>query len=124
MHQKRCIYFCKLHAWSFADACKLLTEQKVDAVVLPLANTTGCPVDTVYQLLQQKLFIARFADIPVEHCVAALLGATLADIKCVVSHPQALSQCSNKINACGWGQKMNNIRERVTGTVYSNLVFV
>lgn len=100
-------------AWSFADACKSLTEQKVDAVVLPLANTTGGPVDTVYQLLQQKLFIARFADIPVEHCVAALPGATLADIKCVVSHPQALSQCSNKINACGW------VQESIENTAYA-----
>lgn len=100
-------------AWSFADACKALTEQKVDAVVLPLANTTGGPVDTVYQLLQQKLFIARYADIPVEHCVAGLPGTALADIKCVVSHPQALSQCSSKINACGWAQ------ESIENTAYA-----
>ena len=91
-------------AWSFADACKALTEREVDAVVLPLANTTGGPVDTVYQLLQQKLFIARYADIPVEHCIAGLPGASLSEIKVVVSHPQALSQCSNKIQASGWNQ--------------------
>ena len=91
-------------AWSFADACKALTEREVDAVVLPLANTTGGPVDTVYQLLQQKLFIARYADVPVEHCIAGLPGASLSEIKVVVSHPQALSQCSNKIQASGWNQ--------------------
>lgn len=84
-------------SWSFGAACSELISGNVDAVVLPLANTTGGPVDTVYKLLQQKLFISRYVDIPIEHCLAVIPGTKLDDIEKVFSHPQALSQCSKFI---------------------------
>jgi prephenate dehydratase len=40
--------------------------------------------------------------LPVRHALLALPGATIADIKTVVSHPQALYQCEGWIGAHGW----------------------
>ncbi len=90
-------------AETFADACSMLfCDNAADAVVLPIANTTGGSVDTVYRLLNRNLFIARSIDVPIRHCVAGLPGAGLGDVRRVVSHPQALAQCSKIISAKGW----------------------
>jgi chorismate mutase/prephenate dehydratase len=89
-------------AWSFSDACIKVMEGEADVAVLPLANTSGGDVDAVYRLLQQHLFIARSTEIRVEHVLAVLPGTELDDIKTVVSHPQALAQCSQIITDRHW----------------------
>lgn len=89
-------------AWSFSEACNEVMSGKTDAVVLPMANTSGGPVDTVYRLLQQNMFIARYIDMPVSHTLAVLPGTKLEDIKTVLSHPQALAQCSHIIKTQRW----------------------
>ncbi|MGI5868783.1 MAG: type II 3-dehydroquinate dehydratase [Kiritimatiellia bacterium] len=92
----------RVPAWSFADACEQVLEGAMDAVVLPLANTSAGPVETVYRLLQQRLFIVRCIDLPVAHRLAVLPGTALEDVKTVLSHPQALAQCSTAIRSHGW----------------------
>ena len=87
---------------SFAAACDLVSDGRADTAVLPLANTTGGPVDTVYRLLERNLRIVRSADLAVHHCLAAVPGAALADVRTVSSHPQALAQCSRAIREGGW----------------------
>lgn len=89
-------------AWSFADACDAVMNDQTDAVVLPMANTSGGPVETVYRLLQQNMFIARYVDLPVEHRLAVLPGTTFDQVQTVLSHPQALAQCSAIIKAKHW----------------------
>lgn len=89
-------------AWSFSEACSEVMNGKADAVVLPMANTSGGPVDTVYRLLQQHMFIARYIDMPVAHRLAVLPGTPIDAVKTVISHPQALAQCSNIIKVRQW----------------------
>jgi len=89
-------------AWSFAEACNQVLDGRMDAVVLPMANTSGGPVETVYRLLQQNMFIVRYIDMPVLHRLAVLPGAALEDVKTVLSHPQALAQCSMAIRDRHW----------------------
>ena len=88
---------------SFAAACDRVVRGDVSAAVLPLANTTGGPVDTVYRLLRHNLHVARSVDLEIRHCLAALPGARVPDVKTVSSHPQALAQCSRAIHENGWG---------------------
>lgn len=88
---------------SFAAACERVSRGEVPVAVLPLANTTGGPVDTVYRLLRHDLHVVRSVDIGVRHCLAAVPGASIAGIRTVTSHPQALAQCSNAIRENGWG---------------------
>lgn len=91
-----------LPAPTFAAACDLVADGRADAAVLPLANTTGGPVDTVYRLLRRNLHIVRSVDLPVHHCLAGIPGAALGGIRTVASHPQALAQCSRAIREHGW----------------------
>ena len=88
---------------SFAEACDNVARGRTPVAVLPLANTTGGPVDTVYRLLRQNLHIVRSIDLSVRHCLAALPGAGLGDVRTVSSHPQGLAQCSRAIHERGWG---------------------
>lgn len=89
-------------ARTFEDACKLVEDGECDAAALPVANTAGGHVDTVYRLLQGNLSIVKAVEIPVCHCLCAPAGVTLGDVKTVVSHPQALAQCSRIITENGW----------------------
>lgn len=42
-----------------------------------------------------KLYIIAEHDFKVEHCLLALPGTEIKDVKKVMSHPQALAQCDN-----------------------------
>lgn len=92
---------------TFAEACDRVHEGSADAAVLPLENSTAGTVDDVYDLLlKHRLFVWRSLDLPVNHCLAGLPGTQLDEIRTVVSHPQALAQCSEIIRQRGW-----NVRE-------------
>lgn len=100
-------------SWSFSDACAKVMDGTVDAAVLPVANTSGGGVDAVYRLLQQNFFIVRSTELPVAHILAVLPGAKLGDVKTVLSHQQALSQCSQAITTNQW------IAEQIENTAYA-----
>lgn len=92
-----------LRAATFAEACDRVHEGAADAAVLPLENSTAGTVDDVYDLLlQHQLFIWRSLSLPISHHLMALPGTRLADIRTVLSHPQALAQCSDIIRRQGW----------------------
>ena len=52
-----------------------------------------------------SLYVNQVIDIPIVHNLLANEGATLESIKEVVSHPQALSQCSAYISKRGYEQR-------------------
>ena len=77
--------------------------------VIPLENSTAGSVNTVYDLMiRHNFYIARSVRIKVDHNLVAKKGVKLSDIREVVSHEQALNQCSSflsslkgvKITAC------------------------
>jgi chorismate mutase / prephenate dehydratase len=64
--------------------------------VLPIENSTAGSVNQIYDLLQHhNINIVRTARIQVAHSLLVNSGSTLADVKEVISHEQALAQCSN-----------------------------
>ena len=66
--------------------------------VLPIENSTAGSVSEVYDLMKKHDFhIVRAVRLNIEHCIAGVNGATLKDIKKVVSHPQAIRQCAKFI---------------------------
>jgi chorismate mutase/prephenate dehydratase len=92
-----------LRTATFAEACDRVHDGSADAAVLPLENSTAGSVDDVYDLLlKHRLFVWRSLDLPVNHYLLGLAGAQLDDIRTVVSHPQALAQCSEIIRQRGW----------------------
>lgn len=88
---------------TWEEACRLVEGGKADLAVLPLENTTAGTVDDVYDLLlKYDLWIWRSLSLPIQHCLLGLPGSKMEDIRGVVSHPQALSQCSDLIRTRGW----------------------
>jgi chorismate mutase/prephenate dehydratase len=63
---------------------------------LPIENTTAGSINETYDLLRHTdLKIVGEEILEVRHCLLALPGASLLGITRVVSHPQALAQCSH-----------------------------
>ena len=90
--------------FSFADILYMNTFNDVfNAVesgmcpfgVLPIENSTAGSVTQVYDLMEKHHFsIVRAARQRIDHRLLALPGVKLSDVREVVSHEQALRQCS------------------------------
>jgi chorismate mutase / prephenate dehydratase len=66
-------------------------------------------VNEVYDLLlKHGLYIVRSATSSIRHCLAGLPGARAEDVRTVVSHPQALSQCAGAIRRMGWATRVSD----------------
>ncbi|MDD2374504.1 MAG: prephenate dehydratase domain-containing protein [Eubacteriales bacterium] len=90
-------------ARTFAEACRRVVDGIADVAVLPLENTTAGTVDDVYDLLiEYHLSIHQSISLPIRHCLLVAPGTKLEDVREVVSHPQALAQCSEAILHYGW----------------------
>jgi chorismate mutase/prephenate dehydratase len=91
---------------SFEEAYKSVENGECDACVLPIENSFAGDVGTVMDLIfSGSLYINQVTDLAVEHHLLANEGATLDTIKQVVSHPQALSQCSSFISKHNYESK-------------------
>ncbi len=66
-----------------------------DYGVLPIENSTAGSVAEVYDLMKKHSFyIVKSVRVKISHVLAAKKGAKAENIKTVLSHPQALAQCS------------------------------
>ncbi len=71
--------------------------------VLPIENSTAGSVLEVYDLMKKYDFhIVKSVKIQIDHCLAVKSGVDVKDIKKVISHQQALSQCSEYIKKLGY----------------------
>lgn len=88
---------------TFEAACTQVLEGNVDAALLPLENSTAGTIDEVYNLIEKdKLFITETAGIQIGHHLMGVSDTSLETIETVISHPQALAQCSSFIQSMGW----------------------
>ena len=63
--------------------------------ILPIENSTAGSVKKVYDLMIHHNFsIVRTLRLKIDHCLLANNGATLAGIKEIYSHEQAINQCN------------------------------
>jgi len=71
-----------------------VVSRTVDAVVLPIENSLHGSVAEHYDLLlEMPVRIDAESQLRIRHNVIAAPGVTLAEVKSVLSHPVALSQC-------------------------------
>ena len=83
---------------NFTQAFKSVENGTSDRAVLPIENSFAGDVGEVMDLIfSGNLYINRIYDVEVEHNLMVNQGVDIKDIKIVVSHPQALAQCSNFI---------------------------
>ena len=70
--------------------------------VLPIENSTAGSVKKVYELmLHHNFHIVRSVRIKIDHNLLCRKGVKLSDIKEVVSHEQAINQCSSFLRSLG-----------------------
>ena len=78
----------------FEDVFAAVNEGRAPYGLLPIENSTGGSIHRNYDLLlEHDLPIVAETELPVAHNLVALPGTTLAQIRRVCSHPQALAQC-------------------------------
>ncbi len=83
----------------FASAYNAVTAGECDCCVLPIENSTAGEVGQVVDLMfGGSLFVNGVYSLPIRHHLLGLQNAHRADIRKVVSHPQALMQCSKYIS--------------------------
>ena len=89
---------------SFDATASALTAGDVDFAVLPVENAIAGPVPRNYELLWEHpdLRIRGELTLPVELCLVGAPGTTDATIAEVRSHPVALEQVRELIDARGW----------------------
>jgi len=79
---------------SFAAVFEQVSSGQADQGLVPIENSLTGSIYPVYVLLaRQPLVIIAEVLLPIEHALLGLPGSTLAQIRRVYSHPQALGQC-------------------------------
>lgn len=83
---------------NFSRAFKSVEEGTCDRAVLPIENSFAGDVGEVMDLIfSGSLYINRIYDLEIEHNLMVNPGVNFSDIEIIISHPQALSQCSKFI---------------------------
>jgi len=87
---------------TFEDAFAAVSEGEAELAMIPIENSTAGRVADVHHLLPESgLYIVAEHFEPIRHQLMAPRGATLAGLKRVRSHPQALGQCRKTLRALG-----------------------
>lgn len=87
------------HVDTFRDAMSAIDEGSADFAVLPIENSTAGIVSEIYDLLVEfENYIVGEQIIKIEHCLMAVPGTRLEDIRTVYSHPQSLMQSARFLN--------------------------
>jgi prephenate dehydratase len=68
--------------------------------LVPLDNSQAGSINETYDLfLRHGLHLVGETVVRVDHCLLALPGSTIDDLREVISHPQAIAQCEEFLNA-------------------------
>ncbi len=89
----------------FKAAYDAVVSGDCDCALLPIENSFNGDVGQVLDLaFFGSLFVTGIYEIEIIQNLLAVEGASLSDIKQVISHPQALGQCASYIRAHGFQQ--------------------
>lgn len=80
---------------TFEDACRAVEQKETDVAVLPIENTTAGSINETYDLLGNgSLFIIGEEVLRIRHLLLAPEVVPVSKIRRILSHPQAIAQCS------------------------------
>ncbi len=79
----------------FEEAADAVEREDVDVALLPIENTTAGSINDTYDLLNEKaLYIIGEEVLHINHCLMAPEDVQIGNIRRILSHPQAIAQCS------------------------------
>jgi prephenate dehydratase len=80
---------------AFEDLHKAVKNGEADCGIVPMENSTaGSVLENYDLLLKYRLPIIGELKLQIDHCLIALKGEAIEKLTKVISHPQALEQCS------------------------------
>jgi chorismate mutase/prephenate dehydratase len=80
---------------TFQQAAQAVLDEKVHYALLPIENTTAGSINDTYDILgNEKLHIVGEEILKVVHCLMAVQDVDISKIRRIMSHPQAIAQCS------------------------------
>lgn len=88
---------------TFRSAVQAVRDGRAHVALLPIENTTAGSITETYDLLAEG-GIAINAEVVshIRHCLMALPGTTIEQLREVQSHPQALRQCDAWLQQHAW----------------------
>jgi prephenate dehydratase len=87
---------------TFDEVFDAVAQKRVSHGIVPMENSIGGTIHRNYDLLvDHEIPITGEVQLDVVHCLQALPGTKLADVKTVYSHPQALAQCERYLKDLG-----------------------
>jgi prephenate dehydratase len=87
---------------AFEDVFVAVSQDDQRRGLIPIENSLAGSIHRNYDLmLHYDLHIVGEHYLRVSHCLLGLPGAKIEDIRCVRSHPQALSQCEANLKRLG-----------------------
>jgi len=108
---------------SFEAALEVAERGEAGFALLPIENTTAGSINETYELLRRTpLAIVGEEILPVRHCLLGLEPRDPGSLRRIISHPQALAQCSRflrslpTVEAAAWSDTASAARHvRETG---------
>ncbi|MCH2450423.1 MAG: chorismate mutase [Gracilimonas sp.] len=81
---------------TFQQAAQALMEEKVDYAILPIENTTAGSINDTYDIVgKENVHIVGEEILKVVHCLMSVEPVELSKIRRILSHPQAIAQCTS-----------------------------
>ena len=91
---------------TFREAAEGVRLGDDDVALLPIENSTAGSINETYDLLAEEGLVINAEIISeVSHCLLGLPGARKEELRVVLSHPQALSQCEAFLRSLPWIQQ-------------------
>lgn len=88
---------------SFDQAYQSVIDGTCDFAVLPVENSFAGDVGQVFDLMHNgPLFITGMYNLKITQCLVGIKGSKLQDIKKVISHQQAIDQCTEFLHSQGY----------------------
>lgn len=85
---------------NFSGVFEAVSNGESDCGVVPVENSQAGSINDTYDLLLQRdLNIIGEVYLRVTHCLLALPGEVIEDVKRIYSHPQALAQCEEFLSS-------------------------
>ena len=87
---------------TFDEVFDAVVKKRATHGVIPMENSIGGTIHRNYDLLvDHEISITGEVELDVVHCLQALPGTKLEDVRIVYSHPQALAQCEHYLKELG-----------------------